>query len=158
MTGAGGEQDRRAGLEPLPATSRVVAELDVLSSDDDLLDQLLVVGRAVRRVVPTCRGLSLALVEQGVTLTLVASDEDALALDAVQYLDERGWHLFAAASAARGVASSLSLPVLREGVVVGSVNLYAATARAFDGHHHELVDLLGAWAGGAVTKADLSLQ
>jgi hypothetical protein len=40
--------------------------------------------------------------------------------------------------------------------VVGGVNLYAATAGAFIGHEDELTRLLGGWAGGTVSNADLS--
>ncbi len=179
ISGAGQEPDGR-GLEPIPETLRAANELDALSTDDDLLDQLRRAGHAVQQVVPTCCGLSLALLEHGVTLTLVASDEDTVVLDAVQYLDggpcvdstrghevvigevgaldEREWHLFAATSAAHGVASTLSLPVLDDGTVVGSINLYASTAHAFDGHHEAQAAILGAWAEGAITNADLTFS
>jgi hypothetical protein len=38
------------------------------------------------------------------------------------------------------------------------VNLYAASAQAFAGHHDELARLFGAWAPGAITNADLSFR
>lgn len=165
-------------MEPIPETTRAVDELDTV--DDDLLDQLRRAAAQVQELVPACVGLSLTMLDEGVTLTLVASDEETVALDVVQYLDggpcldavtageviataqetldERGWHLFATATAARGVASTLSLPVVEGGVLVGGVNLYGAAWGAFDGHHDELAELLGAWAGGAVTNADLSFS
>ena len=40
----------------------------------------------------------------------------------------------------------------------GTLNLYASTAHAFDGHHQELAAALGAWAAGATTNADLSFS
>ena len=45
-----------------------------------------------------------------------------------------------------------------DGEVVGTVNLYAATADAFDDRHEELAHVLGAWAPGAVANADLSFE
>lgn len=39
---------------------------------------------------------------------------------------------------------------------MGHVNLYAASARAFSGHHKELAHIfVDVWAPGAVTNADL---
>jgi GAF domain-containing protein len=42
--------------------------------------------------------------------------------------------------------------------VVGSVNLYGASGRAFEDHHEELAEILGGWAPGAVRNADLSFE
>jgi GAF domain-containing protein len=130
--------------------------------------------------VPQVVGLSLGLVREGVTFTLVASNSGLGALDATQYLDggpcvevterrrdvvqfdtddpldEGRWQLFAQTSAAVGVASSLSLPILRDGQVIGGINLYASTANAFTGHHDQLARALGASASDVVTNADLS--
>jgi len=61
----------------------------------------------------------------------------------------------ARAEALAGISSTLSLPILGDGHVVGGVNLYGATSDAFDGHHEDLADACGAWAAGAVTNADL---
>src|SRR3954447_15950930 len=106
-------------------------------------------ARRVRGVVPELVGLSLGVIEDGLTLTLVASVEQLAALDAVQYLDggpcvaavdraepldvnvgdlldEQRWQLYARTSAAVGVASSLSLPVMDGDRVLGGVNLYAS--------------------------------
>lgn len=67
--------------------------------------------------------------------------------------------MFAQASAAAGVRSSLTLRILDPaGAVIGTVNLYAATPTAFVGHHHELAQALHASAGKAVTNADLSFN
>ena len=53
-------------------------------------------------------------------------------------------------------SSTLSIPLMSDGRVYGGLNLYGGTPRAFDGHHDELAELYGGWAGGAVTNADLS--
>lgn len=163
-------------MEPIPETHEALAEL----ADEELLVQLLEAARRVEEVVPDCVGLSITMVQHGVTFTLVASDETIAVIDAIQYLaggpclnavddeavletdtrddarmSEQGWQLFADASAANGIATTLSMPILDDGAVVGGVNLYGATRRAFEGHHEQLAEVLGAWAGGAVTNADL---
>src|SRR4051812_7228736 len=138
-------------------------------------------GRRVGEVVPETVGLSLGLVEDGLTFTLVASNQTIAGLDAAQYvdggpcvaaahqqeavawtvddpLDETHWQLFAEASASAGVASTLSLPIMRNDRVVGGVNIYASAADAFAGHQGELAEVCGAWAPGAVTNADLSFS
>jgi GAF domain-containing protein len=164
-------------VEPIPETRAV---LDQLSGDSGpLVDSLLGMGRQVVAIVPECVGLTLGLLEDGITLTLVASSEQVATLDAVQYLDggpcvdgahedrtvtttpsdlpdEHEWHTFARASAAAGVASTLTLPIVTDEGTVGSINLYASTPDAFDGHHEALAAAVGASAASAVTNADLS--
>jgi GAF domain-containing protein len=165
-------------VEPIPETREVLDEL-ISQGDTDVGVALLRMGRKAKEIVPDCVGLSLALLEDGLTFTLVATSEEIAALDAVQYLDggpcvdgahegetidlnaidvtdEAEWQMYSLASAAAGVASSLTLPVVRNDHVVGTVNLYAATRDAFAGHHRELADALGASAENAVANADLS--
>jgi hypothetical protein len=169
------------GLQPLPETREAIDELEPVEEIDDVLEDLLERGRRVRELVPDCVGLSLAITRHGVTLTLVASDLDIAILDALQYLDsgpcvesaaseevvtfdqddpEEQWQLFADATAAAGVRSTLTLPILAEpervGEVAGSVNLYAASPRAFDDLHEEVAEVFSAWAPGAIRNADLS--
>lgn len=164
-------------MEPVPESREVLDELTSLGSDE-LAEALARMGEAARRIAPDCVGLSLGLIEHGVTFTLVASGEEAAALDAVQYiddgpctasqqsgkvidvsvddlLDEGRWAAYARASAAAGVASSLSLPIEGEDGLIGGVNLYGATPDAFEGRHEQLADALGASARGAITNADL---
>ena len=165
-------------LRPIPETARAINELD--HEDDELLEQLLRTGRKVRSVVPEVVGLSISMIDHGVTLTLVASEADIAVLDAVNYvaggpcvdaieqddeqvpdlasLDEHQWHLFADATRAHGVHSTLSMPVVEHGTVIGGVNVYAATRNAFEGNAERLAEVLGAWAAGAVTNADLSFD
>lgn len=156
-----------------------MAELSV-AADHDLLTELRDRALLVRSFVPDCVGLSLASVEHGVTFTLVATSGEIAALDGVQYtfggpcvgaahtdevleykrdgtaLDERDWQEFARATAASGIASTLSLPILDGERVIGTVNLYAAFHDAFTGRHNALAVIFDAWAPGAVTNADLS--
>jgi len=171
---------KRLGMEPIPETHAALEELerygDLQLRED--LEQL--VGRAKDRV-PGLLGVSLGMLSQGLMLTYVASDLDVAALDAVQYvddgpceeavrtaevvqtdvnalLDEDRWRLFAQATAAAGIESTLSLPIRHGGVVTGGVNLYGATPDTFHGHVEELANLFGAWAPGAVANADLSFD
>ena len=174
-----GEESRP--LEPMPETREAMAEF--MTRDGPEIDEVLAgLGTIARELVPEVVGLSLGLVREGVTFTLIASNSGLGALDATQYLeggpcvevterrrdvvqfdtddplDEGRWLLFAQTSAAVGVASSLSLPILRDGQVIGGINLYASTVNAFSGHHEQLAGALGASASDVVTNADLSFS
>ncbi|HEU4811012.1 MAG TPA: hypothetical protein VFT00_02605 [Nocardioides sp.] len=164
-------------MEPIPETVRAIEELGPFAADGDLLDELRLLGGRVSALVPDCVGLSLLSAEHGVTFTLSASDTQVDVLDAIQCLadasgstttriggesgpddplDEEAWRRSAAATAARGVVSSLTMPLLTEGVVTGAVSLYGASSQAFTGLHEQLAAVFGAWAPGAVANADLS--
>jgi GAF domain-containing protein len=135
-------------------------------------------GQAVVAIAPDCVGLSVGLVDEGVTFTLVASSAEIATLDATQYLeggpcleaerqgesleshvdgllDEGRWLTFAQASAAVGIASTLSVPIMADGRVTGGVNLYASTPDAFEGKHEQLARAVGGSAYDVVTNADL---
>jgi GAF domain-containing protein len=168
-------------VEPIPESVEAVQERDAVMEDDDLLDRLRQISVEVQELVPDCIGFSVAFLEDGLAVTLVATEPEIAVLDALQYLDdgpcreavregevvalseadlldEERWRLFALAGAASAVASSLTLPILRDDEVVGSVNLYAASGHAFTGLHEQLAELLGAWAPGAIENADLSFS
>ncbi len=166
-------------MEPIPETAEAIEEYGPFVPDGgDALAQIRRVAERVRLVVPECVGMSLAMLQDGVTLTFVATDEEIAALDGVQYvsdgpcvraveedgvrqydasdiMEEESWRLFAGATAAAGIASTLTLPVLEDGEVVGSVNLYASTSDAFTGRHELVAAAVGGWAPGAVSNADL---
>lgn len=173
-----------APFEPLPETRRAVDELAPAPEgvDGDWLDALLALAEQARDLVPDLVGVSVGRLEAGLTFTVVASHEEVAVLDAVQYLaggpcvdaprslqverhheqdplSEERWRLFAQATAAHTIRSTLTLPILAEGDVVrGSVNLYAASGRAFDDLHEELAAIFGAWAAGAISNADLPFR
>jgi len=165
-------------VEPLPET---VHALESLGRYDDhhLKEELADTANRLQELVPDVVGFSLGLVAQGVTLTYVATDQDAAVLDGLQYLDggpcleaaasaealevdhrelldEGRWQMFARAGAARGILSTLSLPILDGATVIGGVNLYGSGSDTFSGRADELAELFGAWAPGAVANADLS--
>lgn len=169
-------------MEPLPQTSEALREL-ARQGEVSVGVALYAIAGRVREVVPDLVGVSLGILDDGVTLTLVASTDQVAALDAVQYvdggpcvteteaertepltvhiedlLDEARWQLYARASAAAGVASSLSLPVMDGPRIVGGVNLYGATPSAFDGKEAAVARAVGSDAALAVTNADLSFS
>lgn len=166
------------GLHPIPETDAALTELERFADDASLREELLARAAAVRALVPECIGMSVAVHADRLTFTLVATDAEVAAHDAAQYasggpcvdaalsnevractaedlLDEERWRLFAQSAAARGVRSTLTLPLRSDGEVVGSINLYAATPHAFDGQHDEVAEVFGAWPVEAVTNADL---
>ena len=165
-------------MVPIPETIQAIHDLDA-TDEFDLLAGLVRLADRAQQVVPDLVGVSIARLDYGVTFTLVATAEQIAVLDAIQYLaggpcvdaalinypvvfdnddalDEDRWRLFSQATAAHAVRTTLTLPVMTVEHVVGTVNLYAATRRAFVGHHDELAEIFGAWAAGAVANADLA--
>ena len=168
-------------MRPLPQTIQVLDDLSRRTGTTDLLAELQSMADRVQTLVPDCIALSLAWLDHGLTFTLVASDQQVAVLDALQHLDvgagvesprvdtgpgtsveelfaEDQWRSTAQGTAAPGVRCSLTFPLMAEDRTAGSVNLYGASSRAFDGHHEELADILGAWAPGAVSNADLTFE
>jgi GAF domain-containing protein len=167
-------------FEPIPETAEALNNLDPSVDDGTLLSELIRLANRGQAIVPDLLGVSIARFDHGLTFTLLATARELAVLDAVQYatggpcveaarddevleyapdaLDEERWRLFAQVTAARAVRSTLTLPVLSDARVVGTVNLYAGSQRAFVGHHDELAEVFGAWAAGAVTNADLSFM
>ena len=168
-------------LEPIPETREALAEL--VAVEDPEMDEVLArMARRAQAIVPELVGLSVGMVEEGLTFTLVASNSALASLDAAQYLDdgpcveavgqapreiatdiedlldEGRWRLFAEASAAAGIASTLSMPILRDDKVIGGVNLYASTPDAFTGRHERLALALDTDPATAITNADLSFS
>jgi GAF domain-containing protein len=87
-----------------------------------------------------------------------AHENETIEADPADVVDEERWRMYTQATAAAGVASSLTLPILHNDRVIGSVNLYAATVDAFAGHHQQLGAALGASAEHAILNADLSFS
>ena len=164
-------------MEPIPETLEALDEVDWYLDEFGLEQQLRSTVSRAEQLVPGLVGVSLAFREHGLTFTLVATDEEIATLDAVQYvasgpcveavdlghgiatpdglLSEQRWQHFARASAAAGVQSTLTLPVVDGEVVVSTVNLYGRAEDTFTGKHALLAGVFGAWAPGAVANADL---
>ena len=163
-------------LRPVTESQEAFEWLSSYGQGRDVETALREMGRGVREIVPECVALSLCYAATDYTFTLISDNREAALIDALQYVDsgpceravrtgettaassplgEEHWQLLARGWSTAGVASSLSMPVVHEGGLVGGVNLYASTHDAFDGHHEEVATVCGAWAGGAVTNADL---
>ena len=170
---------RSSPVEPIPETRDVLGQM-LRVGESNVPVELLRMGRRVGEIVPMCVGLSLALLRSGLTFTLAATSGEIAGLDAVQYLDggpcvdgahenreveaddpldEKNWQMYVEASAAVGVRSSLTLPILGGGgLVIGTVNLYGSTPDAFEGHIEDLAEALGSSAAKVISNADLSFS
>lgn len=124
----------------------------VLLTDATLKGDLDRLVRVAVQVVPECSGASVSMLVDGQPSTVATSDRVAMQLDLVQYdnhdgpcvealggqtirigfapTDERFPH-FAIGAADQRVLSVLSTPVIDDGTVVGSLNLYSQTEEAF---------------------------
>lgn len=167
-------------VEPIAETRDVLTRM-AMEGEVSIGEQLALVNDRLTRRVPDVVAFSVGVVRRGLTLTYVTTQLDAARLDAAQYaddgpceeaartgrvvavdhdelLDEGRWQLFAQSSAAAGIHSTLSIPVMDAGRVVGGVNLYGRTASTFEGRHEEVATIVGGWAAGAVSNADLSFS
>lgn len=159
-------------MQLLPQSREALDEYVTLSVDD-VEGLLRVIEGWALRAVPDCVALSVTLLEEDLTFTLVdeatagtgLSDGSATpcgpaADDAgpEPALDEDEWADMARERAFAGIASTVSLPVVEHGRAVLTIDLYASTAHAFHDRIDELVDALGIWQAGAVTNADLGFD
>jgi hypothetical protein len=153
-------------MEPIIETMEVMASLD-LEPDSDLVRILRGQSDQMHALVPDVVGMSVGNVAHDLTLTFAATSAEIAVLDLAplasagsgrmsgDILDERRWLRLAQTTAAAAVSSTLTLPILARGVVVSSVDLYAASWDAFTELHDDIALVFGAWAPGAVINADL---
>ena len=160
-------------MELLPESREALDEY-VTPSLDDVEGLLRVIEGWAVRAVPECVALSVTLLDEDLTFTLVddatasgarASAEAAAAPAGADEpsedsyaLDERGWAAMARERAFSGIESTVCLPVVEHGRAVLNIDLYASTAHAFSDRIDGLVEALGAWQAGAVTNADLGFD
>lgn len=155
-------------MELLPQSREALDEY--VAPSDDVEDLLRVIEGWALRAVPECVALSVTLLEEDLTFTLIdataggeqpptgADPRPANETEPLQALDETGWADMARERAFEGIASTVSLPVVEEGRAVLNIDLYASTAHAFHDRIDGLVAALGAWQAGAVTNADLGFE
>ncbi|CUR62391.1 hypothetical protein NOCA180035 [metagenome] len=155
-------------MELLPQSREALDEYVTTTVDDVEVLLRVIEGWAVR-AVPECVALSVTLLEEDLTFTLVdhAATTASAGADAdvtggadgdPHALDEGGWAEMARERAFAGILSTVSLPVVEEGRAVLTIDLYASTAHAFHDRIDGLVDALGGWQAGAVTNADLGFE
>jgi GAF domain-containing protein len=154
-------------VELLPQSREALDEY-VTPSVDDVEGLLRVIEGWAVRTVPECVALSVTLLDDDLTFTLVDPERAGRSVDQGDSahpgkdpdfaLDERGWAEMARQRAFAGIASTVCLPVVEEGRAVLNIDLYASTAHAFHDRIEGLVSALGAWQAGAVTNADLGFE
>lgn len=160
-------------MELLPESREALDEF-VTPTLDDVEALLRVIEGWAVRAVPECVALSVTLLEEDLTFTLVddatasgarrtteaasTPTDTAEAAEDTYALDERGWAEMARERAFSGIESTVCLPVVEHGRAVLNIDLYASTAHAFRDRIDGLVEALGAWQAGAVTNADLGFD
>ncbi len=159
------------GLVPIPESDAALDEY-ISYGDGDARASLMRLGSAAQSIVPELVGLSLTVFDEDLTFTLVAppgsdpgvpADLGAPSRDVrvesdPPVLDEGRWRALASASAAAGVASTLTLPVEVGASPRLGVSLYASRPESFAGRHGELAAALGGSVDDIVTNADLSFS
>jgi GAF domain-containing protein len=166
-------------VQPIPQVLAVSSRLKALADETlDLLDDLRAVSALAEELISSCVGVSLTVLVDGEPFTVTAATEDLNTVDAAQYLedgpcveatltgrqyqvedvlDEDRWQSFAQTAAARGIRSSLSIPLRKpDGAPIGALNLYASDPSAFVGQNEIIAGLFGVHVEGAVHNADLS--
>ena len=154
-------------MELLPQSKEALDEY-VTPTVDDVEGLLRVIEGWALKSVPECVALSVTLLDDDLTFTLVDTDASTErpageAADRPREqpgfaLDELGWAEMARERAFAGIASTVCLPVVEAGRAVLNIDLYASTAHAFHDRIDDLVAALGAWQAGAVTNADLGFE
>jgi GAF domain-containing protein len=169
-------------MELLPQSREALDEY-VTASIDDMEGLLRVIEGWAVRSVPECVALSVTLLDEDLTFTLVDREAAAAApRDEPQHdephdephhqargagpgppadshpLDELDWADMARERAFGTIASTVCLPVVEHGRAVLNIDLYASTTYAFRDRIEGLVEALGAWQAGAVTNADLGFE
>lgn len=164
------------------STSRdAFAELGEMTSSGQPLDDIL--KRTVhlaQLVLPFNLECSITLVEAEEATTPVFTGQVALDLDETQYAigygpclaaaevgqlvaipdvqSETRWPQFTRDAVAKGIGSTLSVPLPVQGRVIGALNMYASKPEAFDGTAVKLTKDFGAYAAVAITNTSLYLS
>ena len=158
-------------MKLIPASASALRWLSQ-TSPVDLTAHIDALAASVVRLVPSCVGVSLTILDQDLTFTLVASDrepsggrthahppEGSRAPDRAsgeQALDESLWLSDALTTAAPGVRTTLTLPVTSQGRLDGSLQVYATDPDAFVSATPALQRLAGTCASAPITNSDLA--
>lgn len=157
-------------MKLIPASASALRWLNQ-ASPVDLTADVDALAASVVRLVPSCVGVSLTILDRDLTFTLVASDRDVRTctpahppegsrapdkVDCAQALDESLWLSDALTTAAPGVRTTLTLPVTSQGHLDGSLQVYAADPNAFVSVTPALQRLAGTCASAPVTNSDLA--
>jgi GAF domain-containing protein len=162
---------------PPPASELIGTLAGLVLADESLSSVLEHITTFAKRTVPGTVEASVTLIEDGKPGTIAYSGRLALALDERQYdaghgpcLDaartgdvsdvgdtskEARWPEFMRAAVAAGVRSSLSVPLSAKQRILGALNMYSSTPRAFDQQSAELVRTFASYAAVALTNTQL---
>ena len=144
-------------------------------TEPDLDTALVAVTRVAVAAVGPCDGASLTMRNRGVPSAPAASDEWAVELDRLQFVEQEGPCLdclregsvmrvrdlridgrfpnYGPRAAEQGALSTLSLPLVADGGTVGALNLYSRRPDAFDSDVVAVGELLAAHASLAISAA-----
>lgn len=144
-------------------------------TEPDLDTALVAVTRVAVAAVETCDGASLTMRSTGVPSVPIASDEWAMSLDRLQFVEQEGpcldclregsvmrspdlggdsrFPTYGPKASELGACSALSLPLAADGRTVGALNLYSRRADAFDAEIVAVGELLAAHAALAISAA-----
>jgi GAF domain-containing protein len=166
----------RAGMsEPAKGlTQAALTELaGLLTATSSFEDLMQAVADLVGRAVPAATTCGITLAENGHVITVASADALARLLDEQQYEVQDGpcleairtarvvladdltaetrWDGYPAMAVAQGVRAVLSSPLLVNDALIGALNLYAVTPRAFDADSRAAARQLTALAAATVT-------
>lgn len=168
-------------IEPTDASIELAALLPAELCAEARLRRLQITAGELQALVPDCLGITVEWFETGMSFTVTASPGERAVLAALSHLssdvqagsaspaddhpaapphvlDEPAWRAAAQHAAATGVRHSITMPMLDGAEVLGAAHLYAASDNAFEDHHQQIADLLGASDTGATRNADLSFS
>jgi GAF domain-containing protein len=152
----------------------------VVLADRGLTDVLTEVTGIARRAMPGTEAASITLIRGEKPFTAAYDGQMALEADELQY--ERGygpcvdagragqvfliddmrtdqrWPDYAQHAAARGVLSSLSVPVPFQGANIGALNTYAGRPQAFGQQDVVLAEEVAAWVAVAIGNAEAAAR
>jgi GAF domain-containing protein len=148
----------------------------LLQSEESFADTLDRVAKLACAAIPGCSSGSVTLWTDGKPYTVVSTDELALEVDRAQYETLEGpcldasrygetyasadlttdgrWPAWASLAVARGIRSSLSLPLVVRGLPIGALNLYSLELDGFAAAV-EAGQLFAAQAGVAIANAEV---
>ncbi|MEP6632424.1 MAG: GAF and ANTAR domain-containing protein [Lapillicoccus sp.] len=146
----------------------------------DLEDVLGEITTIARRAIPGVDASSVTLIRGEKAFTAAYDGQMALDADELQYergygpcvdaglagqamaiddmTTEQRWPDYCRAVAARGVGSSLSIPLPFQSTTIGALNNYALRAHAFGDVDRPLAEEVASWIALAIGHADLAAQ
>ncbi|CAN5674638.1 GAF and ANTAR domain-containing protein [soil metagenome] len=174
-------EDNLEPLARLATTAEAIEGLRDLFAAEEPLDRIAArVATTASAAIPHADAVSICVLTWPDVRTAASTDERAADLDSRQYAAGRGpcldaalkrlpvravtsesrdrWPEFVETAQRLGIRASLCVPLVVSGVyqeqeLVGSLNIYSATASAFDPFDEELMRLYTVAAGQAITNA-----